>query len=160
MLPKKQNSWSGGPPLPLKRNLEKNQRLRDLSKSPPFEGLFSSSSQTEKKVIWDSQILADFSNRWTVKSIKKIVWDFKKSGSLYVWEFDMNRPWQKFPFFGDVELPIRHGCNYNPHQSDKICVLWFHIGWIIYSHRYVTDKKPISHDGYNWKFLISMVSLL
>ncbi len=30
-------------------------------------------------------------------------------------------------------LPIRHGCNYNPHQSDKICLLWFDIGWIIYS---------------------------
>ena len=29
--------------------------------------------------------------------------------------------------------PIRHGCNYNPQQLDKICLLWFHIGWIISS---------------------------
>ncbi len=29
--------------------------------------------------------------------------------------------------------PMRHGCNYNPQQTDKICFLWFHIGWIIYN---------------------------
>ncbi len=27
--------------------------------------------------------------------------------------------------------PIRHGCNCNPQQLDKICLSWFHIGWII-----------------------------
>ncbi len=47
---------------------------------------------------------------------------------------------------------------YNPQQSDKICFLWFHIGWIIYSlfircfdfacqhilwHFYATDIQPI-----------------
>ena len=99
-------------------------------------------------------------------------------------------------------LPIQHGCNYNPQELDKICLLWFHIGWIIPSlfifistmfvytfhcllhclgiipvlysnplfwfclsthflwHRYVTDSSPNSHDGYNWKFLTSMVGLL
>ena len=102
-------------------------------------------------------------------------------------------------------LPIRHGCNYNPQQLDKICLLWFHISWIISSlfifisimfvytfhtfhcllhclgiivilyslplfwfclsthflwHHYVPDITPNSHDGYNWKFLTSMASLL
>ncbi len=59
--------------------------------------VYSGRAPRLKKVIWNSQILADFSNRSTVKSIKKIVWDFEKSGNLYVWEFDMNRPW--FAFF-------------------------------------------------------------
>ena len=27
-------------------------------------------------------------------------------------------------------LPTWHGCNYNCHQSYKICFLWFHTGWI------------------------------
>ena len=45
-----------------------------------------------KRQLWDFKIVGDFLLRSTVKSIKKIVWDFKKSGSLYVWEFDMNRP--------------------------------------------------------------------
>ena len=26
-----------------------------------------------------------------------------------------------FPFALWIDRPIRHGCNYNPHQSDKIC---------------------------------------
>ncbi len=58
---------------------------------PPVK-VYSGRAPRLKKVIWDSQILADFLLRSTVKSIKKFVWDFKKSGSLYVWEFDMNRP--------------------------------------------------------------------
>ncbi len=32
-----------------------------------------------------------------------------------------------------IFLPIWHGCIYNPQQLDKICLLWFHIGWIITS---------------------------
>ncbi len=45
-----------------------------------------------KKQLCDFKIVGDLLLRSMVKSIKKIVWDFKKSGSLYVWELDMNRP--------------------------------------------------------------------
>ena len=56
----------------------------------PFKGnvkVYSGRAPRLKKVIWDSQILANFSNRLTVKSIKKLSGISKKSGSLYVWEF-------------------------------------------------------------------------
>ncbi len=68
--------------------------------------VYSGRAPRLKKVIWDSQILADFSNRSTVKSIKKFVWDFKKSGSLYVWEFDMNRPLSNVSKNPQVEIYI------------------------------------------------------
>ncbi len=46
-----------------------------------LKGLFRS-KLPEKKHLWDFKIVGDLLLRSTVKSIKKIVWDFKKSASL------------------------------------------------------------------------------
>ena len=49
----------------------------------------------DKKHLWDFKIVGDLLLRSTLKkkkTIEKFVLDFKKSASLYVWEFDMNSP--------------------------------------------------------------------
>ncbi len=56
----------------------------------------------------------------------------ESSSSLWTLQEEMAMVLSAFVFVGAL-IPMRHGCNYNPQQSEKICFLWFHISWIIYS---------------------------
>ena len=56
------------------------------------KGLFRSKVADQKNKLCNFKIVGDLLLRSTVKSIKKFVWDLKKSAMFYVWELNMNRP--------------------------------------------------------------------
>ncbi len=54
--------------------------------------VYSGRAPRLKKVIWDSQILADFSNRSILNPINFFVCDHQKIGDFASLGLDMNRP--------------------------------------------------------------------
>ena len=91
-----------------------NIGAQKLAKNLSTLKVYSCRSPRAKKLVWESQILADFWHRSALNPISLFVWDLQKIGDFASLGLDMNRPlvknlsdWPDFDNFTYSFWPLR-----------------------------------------------------